>query len=324
MHRSSNKKSFVDTMLPKRFGQNKRLERIHAVVDWEKLAELVNDIYASRTGRPSYPPLVMVKVIMLQQWYGGSDVEMAEALWERFSFRRFAGLSVEDSAPNHSTISRFRKELTKRRLAEPLFKEVTRQLERRGLIMRQGSLLDATLVEAQASRPTKSVDPGTRSEVDPDAAWAQKGGKTHFGYKAHIGVDEGSELIREAALTPANVNDTEVADELVSGDEEAVYADKAYGTKERSKRLKAMGIKDRIMRRGNKHHPVLPYWERKRNRLIAGRRSCVEHVFGTLKRSYGYTRVRYMGLARNTTEFFFKCIAYNLRRADRILAGVQG
>ena len=125
-------------------------------------------------------------------------------------------------------------------------------------------------------------------------------------------------------LTAAHVNDTEVADELVSGDEAAVYADKAYGTKERSEWLKAMRIKDRIMRRGNKHHPELLYWERRRNKLIARLRSPMEGGFGTLKRSYGYSRVRYRGLERNATELFFKCMAYNLRRMDRLLVGDWG
>ena len=163
-----------------------------------------------------------------------------------------------------------------------------------------------TIVEAQVRRPSSPDHLGTKSETDPEAAWTRKGGKSHFGYKAHIGMDAGSGLIREAALTPANVNDTEVADELVSGDEAAVYADKAYGTKERSERLKSMHIKDRIMRRGNKHHPVLPRWERRRNQVISRLRAPVEKVFGTLKRSYGYRRVRYMGLQGNTTELFFK------------------
>ena len=137
-------------------------------------------------------------------------------------------------------------------------------------------------------------------------------------------MDAGSGLIREAVFTPANVNDTEVADELVSGDEAAVYGDKAYGTKERSEWLKAMKIKDRTMRRGNKHHPELEHWERRRNALISRLRSPVEQVFGTLKRSYGYRRVRYMGLERNATELFFKCMAYDLRRAERLLACNRG
>ena len=132
-------------------------------------------------------------------------------------------------------------------------------------------------------------------------------------------MDAGSGLIRKALLTPANVNDTEVADDLVSGDEEAVYGDKAYGSKRRSEWLRSMKIKDRIMRRADKHHPVLPPWEQRRNGLISRLRAPVEQVFGTLKRSYGYGRVRYMGLGRNATELLFKCMAYNLRRADRLV-----
>ena len=184
--------------------------------------------------------------------------------------------------------------------------------------MKKGTLMDATIVEAQAKRPTLREGPGG-SKTDPDARFTRKRGKTHFGYKAHIGVDAGSGLIRKALLTPANVNDTEAADALVSGDEEAVYADKAYGSKQRSEWLKSMKIKDRIMRRANKHHPVLPPWEQRRNGLISRLRAPVERVFGTLKRSYGYGQVRYMGQGRNATELLFKCMAYNLRRANRLV-----
>ena len=133
-------------------------------------------------------------------------------------------------------------------------------------------------------------------------------------------MDAGSGLIRQALLTPANVNDTEPADRLLAGDEAAVYADKAYDTKARRARLKSRGVKDRIMHRPNKHHPELPRWRRRRNVLISRVRAPVEQVFGTLKRSYGYRRVRYMGLEPNATELWLKCAAYNLRRAERLLA----
>ena len=324
MHSPLSEQSFVDVLLPERVGRNAKLERIDALVDWKKLAKLVNGIYAAPLGRPSYPPVVMVKLMVLQQWYDASDEAMEEALWDRISFKRFVGLGIEDNVPDHSTISRFRKEVTERGLGRRLFKELACQLDRRGLFVKQGTLLDATIVEAQARRPSSPEHPGAKSTVDPDATWTQKGGRAYFGYKAHIGLDAGSGLIRKAVFTPANVNDTEVANELVSGDEAAVYADKAYGTKERSELLKSLGIKDRIMRRGNKHHPVLPYWERRRNTLISRLRSPMENVFGTLKRSYGYRRVRYMGLERNATEWFFKCMAYDLRRADRLLGCNRG
>ena len=120
--------------------------------------------------------------------------------------------------------------------------------------------------------------------------------------------------MRKAALTPAKVNESEVVDGLISGDEAAVYGGRACESKERRKRLKSRGIDDRIMHRSHKHEKELPHWQKKRNKLISPIRRKVDNVFGTLKRSYGYSRVRYRGLARNGVEMWFKLMAYNLRR----------
>ena len=186
-------------------------------------------------------------------------------------------------------------------------------------------MIDATLIAAQASRPSgpapSQVPPGEESTaVDPDAAFAKQGDKTVYGYKAHVAVDRGSGLIRRAVLTPANVHDTGPADGLVMGDERAVYADKAYATHARRRALKARGIKDRIMHRPNKHHPQLPYWQARRNALIRPIRAAIERTFGTWKRGYGYTRVRYFSLAANAIELQLKAIAFNLRRAAVLAA----
>ena len=250
MHREIGGVSFVEGFLPEGIGRNESLERIDQAVDWDKLSRLVNGIHSSSEGRKSYPPLMMVRVMLLQQWYGASDPAMEEALSDRLSFRRFVGLGIQDESPDHSTISRFRRSLTERGLGEELLEELNRQLDGKGLMVKSGTLMDATLVESQGSRKSGSAE-GT----DKDAAWTRKGSRSHYGYKMHIGVDEGSGLIRKAVLTPANVNDTEVADELILGDELAVYADRAYDTHRRRQRLKSMGIQDQIMRRANKHHP---------------------------------------------------------------------
>lgn len=321
MHQRTGLPTFVDAFVPEELGVNETLERIDAIMDWERIGKVVADVHAASEGRPGYPPLTMVKIALLQQWYTASDPAMEEALRDRISFRRFVNLGWTDETPDHSTISRFRKVLTERGLAERLFAEVNRQLEERALLVKKGTLLDATIVEAQARRPSVEEGAGARSAVDPDAAWTRKGGAAHFGYKAHLGVDEKSGLIRKAELTSANVNDTEMADVLVCGDEAAVYADKAYESKERRAGLKARGIKDRIMHRSHKHQRALPRWQARRNALIARVRAPVEKVFGTLKRSYGYRQVRYLGVERNATELSFKCIAYNLRRAARLLFG---
>ena len=259
---------------------------------------------------------MMVKVLLLEQWYKLSDPQMEEALWDRISFRRFVGLGLGDGTPDHSTISRFRTELAKRGLSEKLFEELVAQLEKQGLMVKEGTLMDATLVEAQVKRPPMSAGRGAKSATDPDADWGFTGGRrqSHFGYKVHIGVDEGTGLVRKAALTPAKVNESEVADELISGDEGAVYGDRAYESRERRKRLKSQGINDQIMHRSHKNQKGLPHWQKRRNQLISPIRKKVEKVFGTLKRSYGYSRVRYRGLARNGVEMYFKMMAYNLRR----------
>ena len=221
MHREIGKESFLEAFLPEGIGRNDSLERIGEVVDWERLGGLVGDIYAAGEGRPSYPPLMMVKVMLLQQWYGASDPQIEEALRDRLSFRWFVGLGLHEESPDHSTISRFRGMLTERGVVEGMMEELNRQMEEKGLMVKAGTLMDATLVESQGRRVSKKEE-----ATDKDAAWARKGGRNYYGYKVHVGVDEGSGLIRKAVLTPANVNDTEVADELIMGDEGVVYADR--------------------------------------------------------------------------------------------------
>jgi IS5 family transposase len=152
-----------------------------------------------------------------------------------------------------------------------------------------------------------------RSELDPDAAWTKKGGKRYFGYKVHVGVDQGSGLIRRQLLTPANVNDTVPADQLICGDEAAVYADQAYDTKKRRAALKKRGAKDRLMHRANKHHG-LSHWQTQRNKAIGKRRAPVEQIFARMKRLCGWARVRYRGLKRNASHLAILCTALNLKR----------
>ena len=316
-HRDLGQLSLADGVVHGTAGSNARLERIEGLLDWSAFEKRLAVIYSSRKGRPSYPPLTLFRCLLLQQWYGLSDPGLEEALCDRLSFRRFCGLALDEAAPDHSTISRFRTQLARHGLSGVLFEELHRQLDAKGLIVRQGTLIDATLVAAQARRPPHSA--GRKSPVDGDANWTRRGHKSHFGYKAHIGVDRGSGLIRRRLLTPAAVNDTVPADALIVGDEAAVYADMAYDSHSRRARLKAAGIKDRIMHRPNKHHPDLPPLKARRNRLITPIRAAVEGVFGLMKRSYGYRRVRYYGLAANALQFDLLCIAINLRRAETLL-----
>jgi IS5 family transposase len=181
--------------------------------------------------------------------------------------------------------------------------------------------VDATLVDAQV-RCSRDGVTGGGSLKDPDASWARRGRQARFGYRLYMGMDADSELMRRAHLTRANVNETQVADQLIAGDEGAVYGDATYGTHAPRARLRARSIRDRLMRRPSKHHPRLSPAARRRHARIEAVRRPVEHVSGTLNRTYGYQRVRYRGLARNVTAMWFMLPAYNLRPAEQ--AGVAG
>lgn len=310
---------FAEAFLAGKAGQNRRLARIDGLIDWSAFDALL-PAAPSGPGRPSYPALAMFKALLLAQWYQLSDPALEEALADRISFRRFCGFALDAVTPDETTFCRFRLALAEKGRGERLMAELDRQLGRRGFLIKEGTMIDATLIAAQASRPSgpaasqTQTGEGTKG-ADPDAAFAKQGDKTVYGYKAHVAVDRGSGLIRRAVLTPANVHDTGPADHLVMGDERAVYADKAYATHARRNALKARGIKDRIMHRPNKHHPQLPYWQARRNALIRPIRAAIERTFGTWKRGYGYTCVRYFSLAANAIELQLKCMAFNLRRA---------
>ena len=202
---------------------------------------IVAGIYASREGGLAYPLLTYVKLLLLQQWYGLSDEGLEAAVDDRLSFRRFAGIPLSESVPDHSSVWRFREELARRGLAERLLAEVNRQLDAKGLILRRGTLIDATILEAAVRPP--AGDAGEVSPRDPQAGWTKKNGKSRFGYKAHAAVDEGSGIVREAVMTPADVHDSVPADDLVQGDEEAVYADKAYDSEARRAGLRGRGYR---------------------------------------------------------------------------------
>jgi IS5 family transposase len=313
MHRQLGVRSLADECLGN--GAKGKLDRILELLDWSRFAVIIKNVHDAAEGRPAFPPVLLFKAMLLAQWYKLSDAALEEALLDRISFRRFVGLTMADPTPDQVTLWRFRQELSKHERHERLMKELERQFERKGLILKHGTLMDATLVEAQAASPSnEDRSTNSSSEVDPDARWMHRPGGNVFGYKAHIAVDWKSGLIRRAFLTPANVNETSIADALICGDEQMVYADKAYDSKARRARLSAMGIGDGIMHRGNKYHPEPPE-EKERNKTLGHIRGRVESIFGTLKRSYGYTRVRYFSLERNATHLSLLAMAMNLRRA---------
>lgn len=303
--------SFIEALLPQGLVGSSHLDRLSGLAKWYRFEKLLKGLREEGPGRPGYRPLLMFKALLLQSLYGLSDAELEEALNDRLSFRRFVGLSLEDETPDHTTLCRFRNRLIEQRLLEKLFAEFQRQMDVAGVIVKRGTMLDATVIETASARP-----PEGEAGQDPDAAFTRRKGKggSSYGYKAHVAVDQGSGVIRRVVTTPANITDTTPADLLVCGDEREVYADRAYDSRPRREWLKTLGIKPRIARRANKHHPVLPPRLRRYNDLIARRRAAVETTFATLKRRMGFTVIRYIGLTKASAQILLAAMAFNLRR----------
>ncbi len=292
------------------------LERVAALIDWSGFEAKLARLREGGSGRPGYRPILLFKALLLQAWYGLSDAELEFRLGDSLAFGRFVGLSLEDEVPDHTTLCRFRNRLVTARLLEKLFDELDGQLEAAGMVLKQGTMLDATLIEAATSRPAKGKED---QAIDPDARFVRHKGKpgSTYGYKAHVGVDRGSGLVRAVITTPANVNDTVPADDLIRGDEAEVYGDKAYDTHARRARLKAARVKPRLMRRPSQYHALTPRQERF-NDLVARRRAAVETTFATWKRRMKLERIRYIGLAKATGQILLTAMAFNMRRMASI------
>lgn len=297
------------------------LSEVAAIVDWAPIEQAMSVLHDAPTGAPSYPNRVMLKCLLLGVWHDLSDPALESAVADRISFREFVGLSLQDKAPDHATLWRFRDALSRLGLLETIFAEINRQLEAKRYIVKKGTLIDASLVGAQAKPPGKAKEDGEKKpSADSDARWGRKGNTSTFGYKMHIGVDQTHTLIRKAVLGPANENDTERGDELISGDEQAVYADKAYCKHARREALRAKGIRPCIMHRPNKHHRDLPPRLKRENKRFGRIRAAVERPFAVFKTHYGLRRMRFFSLARNSAQFLLACCAYNLRRAASLAA----
>jgi len=317
--------SFADGLMAGAPQANATLKRIAELVEWKEIEGLLAGLRSGVMGPPAYPALALFKALLLQQLYGLSDPQLEEALVDRLSFRHFLGLSLTDSVPDHSTIWRFREQLAKSGAAERAFALITGQIERSGFVLKRGTLIDASLVRAAVNAPAPPDTPPppdadgrpasklVKNPLDPDAAWTKKEGKYFFGYKMHIGMDQVSRIVRRAIFTPANVNDTVPADQLICGDEKRAYADKAYDSYARRADLKARGIRNGIAHRGHWRRPMSRRAAR-RNELISHARAPIEPLFALLKNIYGFARARYRGLVRNAGAFHLAITAMNLRR----------
>ena len=268
-------------------------------------------------GRPAYPLMAMLRVHLMQNWFGYSDPAMEEALYETTILRQFAGLSLE-RIPDETTILNFRRLLEKHELAAGILAVINGYLGDRGLSLRQGTIVDATLINAPSS--TKNKD-GKR---DPEMHQTKKGNQYYFGMKAHIGVDDESGLVHSVVGTAANVADVTQVDKLLHGEENMVGADAGYTGVEKRPEHEGREVIWQIAARRSTYKKLskrsaLYKAKRKIEKAKAQVRAKVEHPFRVIKRQFGYVKTRFRGLAKNTAQLVTLFALSNLWMARRHL-----
>jgi IS5 family transposase len=300
------------------------LAEMERVVPWDALLALVAPPYPKlgQRGRQPYPLATMLRIHFLQQWYALSDPGMEEALYEMPVMRRFARLGGLDTIPDETTILNFRRLLETHELAPQIMERVNAHLARKGQSLKAGTIVDATIIAAPSS--TKNKD----GERDREMHQTKKGNQWHFGMKAHIGVDEESGLVHHVECTAANVSDITQVHKLLHGKEDTITGDSGYTGADKREELQGTKAAFWIAEKPSK----LRAMKNKRERGYAERwehfkasvRAKVEHPFRVIKRQFGYVKVRYRGLAKNTAQVLTLFALSNLWMARRRLLSAAG
>jgi len=295
------------------------LDEMERVVPWKALVQIIEPYWPkSKTGRPPFAIETMLRIHYLQHWFGLSDPAMEEALHDVPLYLEFAGLSSGASRiPDETTILRFRHLLEKHNLAVDMLRVVNDILEAKGLLMRTGTAVDATLISAPSSTKNDS------GERDPEMKQTKKGNQWYFGMKAHIGVDIASGLVHTVVGTSANEADINIAGQLLHGEEDVAFGDSGY--RGVNKRDEAQGPQWFVAMMPSKRRTLNPFLYPDMvaeciEKMKAGVRAKVEHPFRVLKRQFGYTKVRYRGLAKNTAQIVTLFALSNLWMVRRKLA----
>ncbi|MEY8689359.1 MAG: IS5 family transposase [Leptothrix sp. (in: b-proteobacteria)] len=307
----------------KRTRKREFLDEMNRVVPWAALVELITP-YApeGRRGRPPFAVQVMLRIHFMQQWFTLSDPSMEEALHDTPLFREFAGLTWDDRLPDETTILRFRRLLDTNKLAPQILGVVNELLGAKGLTLRTGTVVDATLIAAPSS--TKNAG----GELDPEMKQSKKGNQWFFGMKAHIGVDAESGLVHTVRGTAGSVNDVVEANSLLHRDEVEAFGDARYQGAHKRVDAKPNVTWHVAMRPGKRKtldltQPIDALTERI-EKMKASNRAKVEHPFRVIKRQFGHVKVRYRGLAKNTAQLHTLFALSNLWMARRSLMGARG
>ena len=298
-------------------GKSTRRERflaeMNAVIPWSRLVALIEPYYPKAGNRRQPMPLErMLRVYFMQQWFNLSDPQAEDALYDIEPMRRFAGVELaEDTVPDETTILRFRHLLEKHELTEAIFAEVKALLEERKLLLKTGTIVDATIISAPSS--TKNAS----KERDPEMHQTRKGKQWYFGMKLHVGASKQG-LVHSVATGPANEADITRLGDLLHGEEDELYGDQAYWSEDHRQHCKQAGIRYRVNRRA-KPHSQLSTYEKLVNRSRSRRRAFGEFPFHVVKRLWGFAKVRYRGIYKNTVRAFALFALTNLYRVRRRL-----
>jgi len=301
--------------------REKFLAEMEAVVPWARLVALIEPHYPKgQRGRPPMGIERMLRIYFLQQWYGLADEALEDALYDSQALRLFAGIDLgTEPVPDATTLLRFRHLLEEHKLTEGIFGVVKALLEERQLLMKEGTIVDATIIAAPPS--TKNA----KKQRDPEMHQTKKGNEWHFGMKAHIGSDVPSGIVHTLIGTAANVADVECAGRALHGEEKAAYVDAGYtGVEKRTEVIAAHPQVQWVVaqKRGKiKALPEGPIKEltRQMERCKAQVRARVEHAFQIVKNLFGHRKVRYRGLAKNTAQLHTLFALANLVLAKRQL-----
>ncbi len=314
--------SFSDSEFSQKRRRTRReifLERMEALIPWKRLEAVIEPYYPKRgNGRPPYPLPSMLRIHCLQQWYNLSDEGMEDGLYEIASMRLFARLTLDKPIPDRTTIMNFRHLLEKHHLGRAIFQEINGWLTDAGIILKEGTLVDATIIEAPTSTKNNA------RQRDPDMHQTKKGNQWHFGMKAHIGVDARTGFTHSLTTTPANEHDLNQAGQLLHGDEQFIFADAGYRGAENRKELESCEAEWFIAEKPSivkelKKHPRKNKVPIKLEFTKASLRAAVEHPFRIIKCQFGFIKARYRGLKKNDNKLSTLFALANIVRLDQMI-----
>jgi IS5 family transposase len=347
MQKKTSQLSFSSLALAKRKLKTVFFDQMNALINWKEVEQTIEKYYRkgkSTDGRPAYNGLLLFKICLLQTWYGLSDYEIEEQVNDSLSFMRFLDLTLEDSVPDHSVISRFRTTLSELNVYEELLVTINKQLEKKNILVNKGIIVDASVTdtlrkprgkkEYQVVEDRKeenidlikvavnnAVSVKIASNVDREAGWIKKGGKIRYGYKKHVATNEEG-LVLAVVTTAANESDTiylkEVVDKVNIEKWKRVRADKGYSSCKNREYLKKKELKNGIMYKAEKNKPLNVHQQRFNN-IVSQVRYKIERTFGSIKLWFKTGIARYVGRSKIHAQHLIESIAYNLYRSPGII-----